>query len=380
VKLDQRLKFSGMKQVLSVVAFILFLWVVIVASCKKDKPLSSNNSPTAKAGFDQTITLPNDSTLLDGTGSSDADGKIIEWLWTIVSGPTSFTLVNEAVSKTVVKNLTAGVYKFQLKVTDDGGAVGRDTMQVSVIQPNRAPIAKAGADVSITLPSCSSLARVELDGSGSSDPDGSIIYYSWRKISGPTSFYLRNSTIVKTLVENLVSGAYGFELQTLDPQGLISKDTVLVNVMGATPVEYNLDVTYNSKFDFLDNYHDCYYYYYCYYYDITRIDAQGSFGTIGQLNFNVYEAADTASSSYANAAMSFWNDNGNRAYGSSNINFKKLIQNGGGAFTGTFTVNGGSAQGCNQDVFVKLAPLEVTGAMDTTAHTVILNIKGKIYF
>jgi hypothetical protein len=56
--------------------FILFLWVVMVASCKKDKPLSSNNSPTAKAGFDQTITLPNDSTLLDGTGSSDVDGKI----------------------------------------------------------------------------------------------------------------------------------------------------------------------------------------------------------------------------------------------------------------------------------------------------------------
>ena len=372
-----------MKQVLRAIAFILFLWVVMVASCKKDKPSSSQNfSPSAKAGFDQTITLPNDSTLLDGTGSSDVDGKITEWLWTIVSGPTSFTIVNEAVSKTVVKNLTAGIYKFQLKVTDDGGAVGRDTMQVSVIQPNRAPIAKAGADVSITLPSCSSLARVELDGSGSSDPDNSVISYLWTKIFGPASFNLRNSTIVKTLVENLVAGVYGFELQTRDPQGLISKDTVLVNVIGATPVEYNLDVSYNTTFKFLNNYEDCYYYYWggCNYYDLTTIEATGSFGTIGQLNFTVYETADTASSSYANAAMSFWNDKGNRAYGTSNINFKKLIQNGGGAFTGTFTVNGGSAQGCNQDVFVKLAPLEVTGAMDTTAHTVILNIKGKIYF
>ena len=89
-----------MKQVLRVIAFILFLWVVMVASCKKDKPLSSNFSPIAKAGFDQAITLPTDSTLLDGTGSGDADGTIKEWLWSIISGPTSFTIVNAAVSKT----------------------------------------------------------------------------------------------------------------------------------------------------------------------------------------------------------------------------------------------------------------------------------------
>ena len=299
----------------------------------------------------------------------------------MVSGPTSFTIVNAAVSKTVVKNLTAGVYKFELKVTDDGGAVGRDTIQVSVIQLNRAPIAKAGADISTTLPSCSSQARVELDGSGSSDPDGSVIYYLWRKISGPASSNLKNHTQVKAIVENLVSGIYSFELLVIDPQGFTSKDTVSVNVAGATPNEYNLDVTYNTGFTFQDNYFDCYYYWYCYYYDLTSIDAKGSFGTIGQLNFSVYEAADTASSSYAiNASMSFWNDSGNQAHGDSIINFKKLFQQGGGAFTGTFTINGGSAQNCKHDVFVNLPPLVVTGAMDTTARTIILNIKGKIFF
>jgi len=222
---------------------------------------------------------------------------------------------------------------------------------------------------------------VELDGTGSSDPDNSVVSYLWTKISGPNIFNWSNTTIAKPVVQNLVTGVYGFELQVRDPQGLSSKDTVLVSVIGATQVEYNLDVTYNTTFRFLNNYHDCYYYYYCYYSDITSIDAKGSFGTIGQLNFSVYEAADTASSSYAiNAAMSFWNDAGSNAHGTSNINFKKLVQNGGGAFTGTFTVNGGSAQGCNQNIFVNLVPLEVTGAIDTTAHTIILNIKGKIFF
>jgi len=157
----------------------------------------------------------------------------------------------------------------------------------------------------------------------------------------------------------------------------------LVNVIGATPVEYNLDVSYNTTFKFLNNYEDCYYYYWggCNYYDLTTIEATGSFGTIGQLNFTVYETADTATSSDPiNTAMSFWNDNGKHAWGTSNINFKKLIQKGGGPFAGSYTIKSGSAEGCISDIFKNFAPLAITGAIDTTAHIVSLNIKGKIYF
>ena len=375
-----------MKQVLSVIAFFLFLWVVMVASCKKDKPSPLNSSPIAKAGFDQTITLPNDSTLLDGTGSGDADGKILEWLWTAVSGPTSFAIVNATVSKTVVKNLTAGIYKFELKVTDDGGAVGRDTIQVSVIQPNRSPIAKAGADIAITLPSCTSTAVIELDGRASSDPDNSVIYYLWRKISGSAFSILKNQTQVKATVENLGPGTYLFELQVIDPYGSTSRDTVSVNVIAATPYEYNLDVTFNSRFIFIDNYDDCYYswYYYnpCSYYDRTTIEGKFNLSSIGELNFWTIENADTiASSNGHDTHMSFSQaGNGPHAYGVSSINFEELIRKGGGSFAGTFTINGGSAETCKPDVFVNLAPLTVTGTMDTAAHTVNLNIKGKIHF
>ena len=353
----------------------------MVPSCKRDKTdaVPINLMPIAKAGSDQNIALSADTAFLDGTGSNDPDGTIKEWLWTAVSGPTSFTIVNATLAKTAVINLTAGVYKFVLKVTDDRGAVGRDTMQVAVIQ-SRAPIAKAGADVSITQPSCSSLASVELDGSSSSDPDNSILTYNWTKISGPVSFNLRNNTKVKAVAENLVPGVYGFELQAVDPQGLISKDTVLVNVMGAALVEYNLDISYNGGFSFLNNEKDCYYFP-CVYNDVTNIEASGSFGTIGQLNFSVYEVADTAASSDpASSSMSLWNNNGRHANGTGNINFKKLIQKGGGPFIGTMTITGGSAEECTQDIFKNLPPLTVTGTMDTTAHTVIVNIKGKIFF
>jgi len=61
-------------------------------------------------GPDELITLPTDSVLLDGRNSSDADGTISEWLWTKISGPASFSTTNSSITKTVVKNLAAGIY------------------------------------------------------------------------------------------------------------------------------------------------------------------------------------------------------------------------------------------------------------------------------
>ena len=54
-----------------------------------------NKPPIAVAGSDQVITLPTDSALLDGSASSDPDGKIsdpiaIGWRWEKISGPASF--------------------------------------------------------------------------------------------------------------------------------------------------------------------------------------------------------------------------------------------------------------------------------------------------
>ncbi len=48
---------------------------------------------------------------------------------------------------------------------------------------NKPPVANAGADQITTLPKDS----VALDGSSSSDPDGTITTYSWTKIAGPSS-------------------------------------------------------------------------------------------------------------------------------------------------------------------------------------------------
>jgi len=77
---------------------ILLIVLQVNFSCKKETSCEgckeNNKPPIAIAGPDQVITLPADSILLDGRNSSEPDGTISEWLWTKISGPASFQLLN----------------------------------------------------------------------------------------------------------------------------------------------------------------------------------------------------------------------------------------------------------------------------------------------
>ena len=92
---------------------------------------------------------------------------------------------------------------------------------------NKPPIAVAGIDHVITLPSDSVL----LDGRASNDPDGSITSYLWTKISGPASFNILKPTDSVAKIKTLVVGTYLFELKVTDNGGLSAKDTVQVSTL-----------------------------------------------------------------------------------------------------------------------------------------------------
>jgi len=218
---------------------IIFVILVLITAClpfcKKEKSCEgckeNKKPPIAVAGPDQVITLPADSVSLDGRSSSDPDGMISGWLWTKISGPVSFNIIKQSDSVTKVKNLIPGAYEFELKVTDNSGLSAKDTMRVivdSVLTSNHRPIANAGVDQIISLPTNT----VNLDGSGSTDPDNNIISYAWTKVSGPSSFNIANANATQTQGTNLVQGIYQLELKVTDAVGLFSKDTmqILVNV------------------------------------------------------------------------------------------------------------------------------------------------------
>jgi len=92
---------------------------------------TTNQLPVANAGADQTITLPTSTVNLSGSGT-DADGTISVYSWTKISGPSAGTITSAASAATTVSALVQGIYKFQLKVTDNAGASDVDTVQVTV--------------------------------------------------------------------------------------------------------------------------------------------------------------------------------------------------------------------------------------------------------
>jgi len=91
------------------------------------------------------------------------------------------------------KCLVQGVYQFELTVTDNSGATGKDTVQITVNPaPNIPPVAIAGNDITITLPTNS----IVVNGTGT-DADGTIINYEWTKISGPSTGIISNAALDK---------------------------------------------------------------------------------------------------------------------------------------------------------------------------------------
>lgn len=90
-----------------------------------------NQSPIAKAGNDQTITLPQNELLLDGSLSIDPDGQIKAYKWIKVSGPAA-TLEGDTTSLLSLKGLVEGTYVFRLTITDNSDASNSDEVTVTV--------------------------------------------------------------------------------------------------------------------------------------------------------------------------------------------------------------------------------------------------------
>ena len=189
-----------------------------------------NQAPTANAGIDINLTLPNNSTTLSGSGS-DIDGTIASYDWSWISGPTSFNLGSPNAATTTLNNLVQGIYTLRLTVTDNSGATATDDVTVTVnAAPNQAPTANAGIDINLTLPNNSTT----LSGSGS-DIDGSIASYDWSWVSGPTSFNFGSPNAATTTLNNLVQGIYTLRLTVTDNSGATATDDVTVTVIGALP-------------------------------------------------------------------------------------------------------------------------------------------------
>lgn len=87
----------------------------------------TNIAPVARAGADQTITLPINSVILDASASTDADGTIATYKWSGLGG-----VIGAGTSRVTVSGLSEGNYTYRITVTDNKGATHFDELLVTV--------------------------------------------------------------------------------------------------------------------------------------------------------------------------------------------------------------------------------------------------------
>ncbi|MEO8609209.1 MAG: choice-of-anchor Q domain-containing protein [Chloroflexota bacterium] len=187
---------------------------------------ASNIAPTVNVGGDQNIQLPTNTVALLGVVSDDGlpTGSTLTYAWTVINNPPAPVVFSapDALSTNATFTI-AGTYTLQLSASD-GQLTGSDTLTV-VVAPadNVPPDAKAGTDQLVTDTAPYGSQDVTLDGSASTDSDGSIVGYAWTE--GATLL----ASIVNPTIP-LADGIHTITLTVTDDKGAIDTDDVIVEV------------------------------------------------------------------------------------------------------------------------------------------------------
>ncbi|MEO5998460.1 MAG: dienelactone hydrolase family protein [Chitinophagaceae bacterium] len=215
----------------------LYQWMI---GTSRANSLATNQDPFANAGNDTLVILPSTSATLKGDASFDPNDVIIQYKWTVISGPSSpeLKILKPDFPVTGVSGLEPGNYTFRLTVKDEFGVSKSDNINIEVMLPlggmNATPVVNAGQDVIIRE------ANYHLKGSGR-DYDGTIKSFHWRQVSGPVTITVEENGKMANLWGITQKGTYGIELSACDnhnPCG-IGRDTVFITRNVPMPVYFN---------------------------------------------------------------------------------------------------------------------------------------------
>ncbi len=181
-----------------------------------------NAPPSVEAGSDMTVDA-GETIALHASGS-DPNGDTLGYAWSLLEGPEAQLpdLTDQDISLTL---MNPGIYRFSVVCSDGVNSSPADEMLVTVNDDNHAPTAIAGTDADVQLG-----ARVTLDGSRSSDPDGDELEFAWIQVLGP-AVAMQDATTSNPWFDADAEGTFEFELVVTD--GFVSSvaDRVIVRVL-----------------------------------------------------------------------------------------------------------------------------------------------------
>jgi hypothetical protein len=102
-----------------------------------------------------------------------------------------------------------------------------------------APVANAGSDITIYLPTNSTT----LNGHASIHPGGASLQYSWTQLSGPSQVAIVDPNTEYGKVATLIAGTYEFRLQVKILSGASDDDTLMLTVHPLPQVPANISIT-----------------------------------------------------------------------------------------------------------------------------------------
>jgi hypothetical protein len=185
------------------------------------------NPPAVNAGPNQTITYVG-IVSLNGIVNPTGGMTIVSTNWAQLSGPNQVIIANPGLLNTTFQDINSGTYVFQLCALASDGSVGQASVTYNVNVPvNVPPISNPGEDQIIILPTNTGA----LNGSASSDPDGSISAYQWTQVSGPNTATIVSPNASYTNISGLILGDYVFNLEVTDNRACSSNCTTIVHVI-----------------------------------------------------------------------------------------------------------------------------------------------------
>ena len=208
----------------SIIAFVTALFAACGGSTFELFPDTNttstvNSAPVANAGSAQSV-IVNDIVLLNGSGSSDANGDSLTYSWTLTKPAGSVATLSGATTATPTFTAdVAGVYTLTLIVSD--GKVSSSAANVTVTAFTTPPTANAGPDQSVNEGTI-----VQLDGSASI---GANLRYNWSRQSASCGI-LSSATVANPTLTGSTVGTCVIELQVFDRLVGSTTDTVLITV------------------------------------------------------------------------------------------------------------------------------------------------------